>query len=116
MTRLARIVVPDCPHHVTQRGNRREPIFFEDGDQEVYRDLLAEQADRARVAAPVAKGISLNRSKLSPTLRRTLLLLVEICSRYGILNAFGSKPNIAVIPGRAERKRGEGKGTQVSPL
>jgi hypothetical protein len=28
MTRLARIVVPDAPHHVTQRGNRREPIFF----------------------------------------------------------------------------------------
>lgn len=42
MARLARIVVPGCPHHVTQRGNRREPIFFEDGDQEIYRDLLAE--------------------------------------------------------------------------
>lgn len=49
MTRRARIVIPDCPHHVTQRGNRREPIFFEAGDQEVYRDLLAEQAEKARV-------------------------------------------------------------------
>src|ERR1700733_5653652 len=47
MSRIARIVVPRCPHHVTQRGNRREPIFFEDGDQEVYRDLLAEQAEKA---------------------------------------------------------------------
>jgi putative transposase len=35
MARLARIVVPNCPHHVTQRGNRREPIFFEEGDQEI---------------------------------------------------------------------------------
>jgi len=26
----------DCPHHVTARGNRREPIFFEDGDQDIY--------------------------------------------------------------------------------
>jgi len=43
MTRLARIVVPGLPHHVAARGNRREPIFFEDGDQEVYLDLLAEQ-------------------------------------------------------------------------
>jgi putative transposase len=43
MARLARVIVPGLPHHVTQRGNRREPIFFEDGDQEVYRDLLAEQ-------------------------------------------------------------------------
>ena len=43
MARLARIVVPDCPHHVTARGNRREPIFFEDGDQDIYCDLLGEQ-------------------------------------------------------------------------
>ena len=50
MTRLARIVVPGLPHHVTARGNRREPIFFEDGDQEVYLDLLAEQTRKARVA------------------------------------------------------------------
>src|SRR5437868_4685727 len=49
MTRLARIVVPGLPHHVTQRGNRREAIFFEDGDQEIYRDLLAEQARKAGV-------------------------------------------------------------------
>jgi putative transposase len=50
MSRLARIVVPGCPHHVTARGNRREPIFFEDGDQDIYRDLLAEQMVKASVA------------------------------------------------------------------
>src|SRR5436190_14281974 len=49
MARLARVIVPGLPHHVTQRGNRREPIFFEDGDQEVYRDLLAEQTRRRGV-------------------------------------------------------------------
>lgn len=49
MTRLRRIVVPHAPHHVTQRGNRREPIFFEDGDQDLYRDLLAEQCQRSHV-------------------------------------------------------------------
>ena len=49
MARLVRIVVPDCPHHVTARGNRREPIFFEDGDQEIYRDLLSEQMSKASV-------------------------------------------------------------------
>lgn len=36
MARLARVVVPHLPHHVTQRGNRREAIFFADGDREVY--------------------------------------------------------------------------------
>ena len=50
MARLARIVVPECPHHVTARGNRREPIFFEDGDQEIYCDILAEQTRKAGVA------------------------------------------------------------------
>jgi putative transposase len=49
MARFARIVVRDYPHHITARGNRREPIFFEDGDHDVYRDLLAEQAVRASV-------------------------------------------------------------------
>ncbi|MDZ4740683.1 MAG: transposase, partial [Alphaproteobacteria bacterium] len=32
MPRIARVVVPDCPHHVTQRGNRRQRTFFEDDD------------------------------------------------------------------------------------
>lgn len=46
MTRLARVAVPGSPHHVTARGSRREPVFFEDGDQGVYLDLLAEQTAR----------------------------------------------------------------------
>ena len=47
MARLARLVIPDLPYHVTQRGNRRQPTFFEDGDFALYRDLLAEGARRA---------------------------------------------------------------------
>ncbi len=49
MPRSARIVVPGLPHHVTQRGNRREPIFFEEGDQDIYCDLLAEQMQKCGV-------------------------------------------------------------------
>jgi putative transposase len=49
MARLARVIAPGLPHHVTQRGHRREPIFFEDGDQDVYRDLLAAQTARRGV-------------------------------------------------------------------
>ena len=49
MARLARIVAPGLPHHVTARGNRREPIFFEDGDQALYADMLGEQLRKARV-------------------------------------------------------------------
>lgn len=42
MARLARIVVPGLPHHVTQRGNRRERVFIEDGDCLRYLAFLAE--------------------------------------------------------------------------
>ena len=49
MPRLARIVVPGRAHHVTQRGNRREAIFFEDGDHAIYLDLLREQTARHEV-------------------------------------------------------------------
>ena len=40
MARLARIVVPGLPHHVTQRGNRRETVFFDDDDYSAYLDML----------------------------------------------------------------------------
>ncbi len=38
---MARIVVPGLPHHVTQRGNRRERVFFGDADYRAYLDMLA---------------------------------------------------------------------------
>jgi putative transposase len=42
MPRMARVVVPGIPHHLTQRGNRREDVFFSDGDRQRYLQLLLE--------------------------------------------------------------------------
>jgi putative transposase len=42
MARLARIVLPHLPHHVTQRGNGRAQTFFCDADYRLYRDLVAD--------------------------------------------------------------------------
>ncbi len=36
MPRLAQIVFPDLPHHITQRGNRHENVFFTDDDRYQY--------------------------------------------------------------------------------
>jgi putative transposase len=47
MARLARLVIPGLPYHVTQRGNRRGTTFFEDDDFRVYRELLADAARAA---------------------------------------------------------------------
>ena len=44
MARLARVVIPDTPHHVTQRGNRRERVFFGEADYQFYLDLVGEAA------------------------------------------------------------------------
>lgn len=42
MARIARVVVPGYPHHVTQRGNRRQLTFFCNNDYAVYRSLVAD--------------------------------------------------------------------------
>ncbi len=42
MARLARVVAPGLPHHVTQRGNRRQQTFFCDEDYQIYPELMAE--------------------------------------------------------------------------
>ena len=42
MARIARVVVPGVAHHVTQRGNRREDIFFSRADRERFLGLLLE--------------------------------------------------------------------------
>ena len=49
MARLARVVVPGHPHHVTQRGNGRARTFFGDEDYALYRDLLASHCRAAEV-------------------------------------------------------------------
>jgi putative transposase len=42
MARLARVVAAGVPHHVTQRGNRRQATFFCEADYDAYLDLMAE--------------------------------------------------------------------------
>ena len=47
MARLARIVAPGLPHHVTQRGNRGLETFFSEADYQAYLGLLAESCAQA---------------------------------------------------------------------
>ena len=44
MARLARVVIPEVAHHITQRGNRRQPVFFSDDDRRAYLALVVEAA------------------------------------------------------------------------
>ena len=49
MPRLARVVVPGCPHHVTQRGNHRQRVFFNDSERGRYLALLRKYFDRFKI-------------------------------------------------------------------
>jgi putative transposase len=44
------MTIPGVPHHVTQRGNRRERIFLEPGDEALYLDLMSDRLRRHEVA------------------------------------------------------------------
>jgi putative transposase len=43
------VVVPGFPHHVIQRGNRRQQTFFSDADYRLYLDLLGKYCDKHSV-------------------------------------------------------------------
>jgi putative transposase len=84
MPRLARVVVPDLPHHVTQRGNRRQPTFFGDHDYGLYKAILAEQAASAgvRVAGWCLMPNHVHLILVPPTPTALALCLREVHRRY----------------------------------
>ena len=45
MARLARVILPGYPHHIIQRGNCRQDVFFCDDDYVFYLDLLKHWCD-----------------------------------------------------------------------
>jgi putative transposase len=51
MARLARVVAPGIPHHVIQRGNRRQKTFFNEDDYRFYLKLMAQWCETYQVEA-----------------------------------------------------------------
>ena len=49
MPRVARAVFAGVPHHITQRGNRREDVFHTDADREAYLVWLGKYAEQNKV-------------------------------------------------------------------
>ena len=46
MPRIARVIATEYPHHITQRGNNRATVFFDDEDRQTYLKLLAVYAEK----------------------------------------------------------------------
>jgi hypothetical protein len=55
VARIARIVAADIPHHITQRGNRRQETFFQDEDYRLYLNLMAEWCNHYNVEVLAAE-------------------------------------------------------------
>ena len=49
MSRQSRIIIPGLPHHVTQRGVRRQDVFFTPDDREYYLKWFQQTADKCEV-------------------------------------------------------------------
>jgi len=43
--RHTRFLLPGVPHHITQRGNHRAPVFFERGDRIAFLELLKRHSE-----------------------------------------------------------------------
>ena len=68
MARMARAVAVGIPHHVTERGNRRQQTFFCEGDYQTYISLMAEWCSRYGVeiwAYCLMPNRAFNRSPIS---------------------------------------------------
>ena len=42
MARIARVIAEGYPHHITQRGNRSQKVFFDDTDYQEYLKILSD--------------------------------------------------------------------------
>lgn len=48
MSRIARIVVEGYPHHIIQRGNNRQLVFFDREDRKLYLNLLKKYSSECK--------------------------------------------------------------------
>ena len=70
-----------CVHHVTQRGNNRQDVFFVDDDRRVYLELLAQQAPRFGLSVQGYCLMTNHVHLLAKTLGRTHFLYTQYVNR-----------------------------------
>jgi putative transposase len=78
MSRIARAIAPGFPHHVVQRGNNQDPVFFDREDRRRYLSLLRKYAKKGN--APVWAYCLLNNPVhllIRPTSETSLYKMVQ---------------------------------------
>jgi len=105
MARLARVVVSGMPHHVTQRGNRRQPTFFREEDSAAYIELMAEHCRD--------EGVAIWAYCLMPNHVHLIAVLgVRPCFLFLVL---GVRPCFLFLGGAGIRSAGVAQGARHGP-
>jgi len=94
MARLARIVVPGSPHHIIQRGNNRQDMFFAEVDRLFYLRTPAERRQVAKVCM----------TRLAPAPMPALAYDMEDTAN----TAFAARPDRPYLAGGDGRIAGHG--------
>lgn len=83
MPRRARLVLPNVPLHLIQRGNNRQTCFFSDSDYRIYLAWLAEHAD--------ASGCRVHAYVLMSNHVHLLISATELGSPGALMKALGQQ-------------------------
>lgn len=83
MARLPRLIIPNQPHHIIQRGNNRQPIFRDEAD---YRHFLAWLKEAARFYEVAIQAYVLMPNHLhllaTPSTETGLALMMQKVGRF----------------------------------
>ncbi len=86
MARIARAVAPGIPHHVTQRGNRRQQTFFNDEDYQFYLEVMSQWWCPFGKAAQIRKiSVNVHKKEDNRPIRQNVLRFVSDKNESGTI-------------------------------
>ena len=86
MPRIARVVIPGIPYHITQRGNYKQNIFSDDSDKVTYLNLVMEYIEKqdVKVLAYCLMKNHIHFIMVPPTSDSLGIIFNQISRRYAI--------------------------------
>ena len=109
MPRKERVLVPDCPHHIVQRGHNRKAVFLADEDYRYYLKNLNEWKQKLSIKL-YAWCLMTNHIHVIANSRET----VDSSMKLNRESAYGSN-NVAGECLRMKSNKGVPNGTALSP-
>jgi hypothetical protein len=104
MGRVARAVVAGCPHHVTQRGNRRGDVFEVDEDRGAYLLFLQRAEALPWSSSPAAQTRTYVTARpVEASVERMKIRKFVVCPRISTVALVGLGIGLAIAAGHKIR-------------